>query len=516
MPSSSHNQVLLPQVRTRPQAAPAWLASGLARWVRWPHHVPIAFKLALAITVLIVVVMSVLGLTMITNQSALMRNQANAYGQTVLTQLAESTKELILAEDQLALQVVVNGLRANPSVQGTAIYAEDGEILVQAGVMPRGALANLYAGAQRLEAEGFSFDWHWVDEAGTRRDVVSFLAPIRFRDVVVGHALMSFSRGSMVESARTAKQAILIATLSLGMLAVAAAFVMSRRLSRPIYELVEASRAVAEGDYAYRIATRRRDEIGTLIGAFNHMTKSLHEKAQVEGALSRYVSPPVAREILANLDQIELGGKHVRATVLFADIVGFTQISECMTPTEVAEFLNEHFTYITQAAELYRGTVDKFIGDCAMVVFGVPDEDPDHRFNAIACAVLIRRLTNRLNERRAAKGLAPVHFRIGINTGDMLAGNMGSSERMQYTVVGDAVNLASRLSSEASSDEIVVRDEHYLDPEVQRRVLARRYRELRVRGKRDPITVYLVKDVAGSYRAEMDRQVETILGSEGP
>ena len=278
--------------------------------------------------------------------------------------------------------------------------------------------------------------------------------------------------------------------------------------------MVKASRAVAAGDYQYRITSRRRDEIGTLIGAFNDMTKSLHEKSQVEGALSRYVSPPVAREILANLDQVELGGKHVRATVLFADIVGFTQISERMTPTEVAEFLNEYFTYITQAAELYHGTIDKFIGDCAMVVFGVPEEDVDHRFHAIACAVLIRRLTARLNERRARAGLHPVHFRIGINTGDMLAGNMGSAERMQYTVVGDAVNLASRLSSEAGSDEIVIRDEHYLDPEVQRRVLARRYRELRVRGKRDPITVYLVKDVAGSYRAEMDRQIGTILGPE--
>lgn len=493
-------------------ARPASLRTRLGGLLAAPRRLPIAYKLALAITLLIVAGMSVLGLFVINNQAALMRDQANAYGQTVVSQLAEAAKELILAEDVLGLQVTTGGLTRNPDLQGAALFAEDGGLLAGTGVLPRRPVAELYDRAQPLQEDGYSFDWYWVDEQGRRQEAVSFITPVRFKEVVVGHALVTFSRSSMVESGRSATQAIILVTVLLSLLVVTLAFVMSKQLSRPIYELMDASRAIGAGNYAYRIPTRRRDEIGTLIEAFNDMAKGLLEKSQVEGALSRYVAPSVANEILANLDQVKLGGKHVNATVLFADIVGFTQLSEKMTPTEVGQFLNTYFSLITKLADMYRGTVDKFIGDCAMVVFGVPQADPDHRFNAIACAVAIQRLTERLNEDRRRRGEPPVHFRIGINTGEMLAGNMGAHERMQYTVVGDAVNLASRLSSAAAGGEIVVRDEHYLDPEVQRRVIARKYRNLRVRGKTDPITVYRVRDVASSYRKEMEARIDALLG----
>lgn len=511
MSSAANNRLVLEEKDPTSPRPDSGLRPWLAKRLRRPHHIPIAYKLALAITLLIVAGMSVLGIVVITNQSSMMRDQANAYGQTVAGQLAESSKELILAEDELGLQVAVSSLATNPNLQGVVIFSEDGAPLAETGVRPHASLIELYERGQRLGDRGYSLDWHWTDNQGQRRDAVSFLAPVRFNDVVVGHALVTFSRASMVESSRAAKRAILITTLLLSILAIAVAFIMSKQLSRPIYDLMDASRAIGAGNYDYRISTRRRDELGTLIGAFNDMAKSLLEKSQVEDVLSRYVSPTVAREILANLDQVELGGKHIQATVMFADIVGFTRLSEQMTPTQVGAFLNTYFGLITRATERYKGNVDKFIGDCAMVVFGAPEADSDHRFNAIACAVMIRRLTDRLNEDRQREGKPPVHFRIGINTGDMLAGNMGAQERMQYTVVGDAVNLASRLSAVAGSREIVIRDEHYLDPEVQRRVIARRYKTLRVRGRDEPITVYRVKDVASSYRKQMDEDLRELL-----
>src|SRR5512142_121347 len=126
------------------------------------------------------------------------------------------------------------------------------------------------------------------------------------------------------------------------------------------------------------------------------------------------------------METVERGGRRVEATVLFADIAGFTSLSENMHPEEVSALLNEYFSCIAQAAHAFHGHVDKYIGDCAMLLFGVPAEDDDHVFHATACAVVIQRAIHTLNQRREADGLVPVHFRIGINNGVMLAGNMGS------------------------------------------------------------------------------------------
>src|SRR5690606_36658815 len=128
-------------------------------------------------------------------------------------------------------------------------------------------------------------------------------------------------------------------------------------------------------------------------------------------------------------------------------IVGFTGMAEGMNPEEVANLLNRYFAQIVIACEMNQGMVDKYIGDCAMLVFGVPQADPEHFFHVITCALAIQRLVTMENEQRETRGQAPVRFRLGLNSGSMLAGNMGAHERMEYTVVGDSVNLASRLGS---------------------------------------------------------------------
>ncbi|HDP88341.1 MAG TPA: HAMP domain-containing protein [Thioalkalivibrio sp.] len=470
-----------------------------------------AYKLAFVITLLITAGMGVLGFVVVTNQTEVMRSEANAFGRTVVAQLAETAKEPVLAEDELALQVMVNNLAHGGKLLGAVVYAENGSVLNQLGVVPRFGVLDVYNEARRIERDFYALDWRHELEEGGSEALISFITPIRFRGLTVGHALVTFSRTQMVESERKAKQMIIAATVALILLTIGGAIIMSRKISQPIYELMHASQEIGEGNLAYRINDRRNDELGTLMSAFNNMAQSLLEKSQVENALSRYMSDNIASEIISNINQVQLGGKHVQATVLFADIVGFTRLSEDMTPEEVANFLNEYFGYITRVSQLYRGTIDKFMGDCAMVVFGVPDEDPNHRFNAIACAVMIQRLTERLNLVRMTEGKPAVKFRIGINTGDMLAGNMGSHDRMQYTVVGDAVNLASRLSSVAEPGEIVIRDEHYNDPDVQRRVIARKFKQIKIRGKTKPVTIYRVRDVATTYRREMDEQLDELV-----
>lgn len=197
--------------------------------------------------------------------------------------------------------------------------------------------------------------------------------------------------------------------------------------------------------------------------------------------------------------------------MLFADIVGFTSMSEKLPADEVASLLNEYFSYISMVSQLYRGTIDKYMGDCAMIVFGIPEKDDDHKFNAIACAVMIQRLVENINARRVRDGKYPVYFRIGVNSGLMLAGNMGSPERMQYTVVGEAVNLASRLHSVANKGQVVITEPFYKDSDINWRIMAQKHKSIQLRGIAEPVSTYIVYDVASKYRKTMDSQLSEIL-----
>ena len=200
----------------------------------------------------------------------------------------------------------------------------------------------------------------------------------------------------------------------------------------------------------------RRDEIGQVLETFQHLAAGVRRNNQVEAALSRYVSPQVAQQVLADDANIALGGSSVVGSVLFCDIVGFTQLSESRQPAEVVALLNDYFGYFALAAESCGGTVDKFIGDCIMIVFGVPNEDPHHALHALTCGMLIQALTRRINQVREGRNESTVMLRVGISCGPMLAGNLGSAERMQYTVVGDTVNVAARLCGMAEPGGVLL------------------------------------------------------------
>ncbi len=479
-----------------------------------PAYFPIAYKLALIITLLITSGMVILGLVIVNNQTHLLRTQINDFGQAVVTQLGESSKELVLSDDILSLMVVISNLGTNESILGAVVYSDNGKVLAASGTQPSDNIIRLYARSTQVDETSYSVEWTASTENGESVDAISFIAPIQFQGIVAGHALVTFSKEALDQSLNDTVSAIAAATILMILLGVVIAFLMGERLTRPIHRLMDASKAIGDGKYDTRINERRNDEIGYLTDAFNKMANGLLEKSQVENAFSRFVSTNVAKQIMANLDEIQLGGKHVNGTVLFADIVGFTSLSEKLSPDDVAGILNEYFTYISMASQLYRGTIDKYMGDCAMVVFGVPEEDADHKFNALACAVMIQKLVARINAARVRDGKDSIHFRIGVNSGTMLAGNMGSNERMQYTVVGETVNLASRLHTVANKDQIIITEHLYHDKDIKWRITAQRYESIKLRGIATPVSTYIVKDVGDSYRVTMEAQINNILAEK--
>jgi adenylate cyclase len=179
------------------------------------------------------------------------------------------------------------------------------------------------------------------------------------------------------------------------------------------------------------------------------------EKHLLRDTISRYVSPEMCEEILKNPDMLQLGGRRQEVTVLFADIRSFTALSESLSPEAVVELLNTYFTDMVDVVFKHQGTLDKFVGDALMAVFGVPMPIPHAPTRAVECALAMQRHLQRLQR----AGRTPIEgMRIGINTGEAIVGNIGSDKRMDFTVIGDVVNVAARLqeiAKELEADTII-------------------------------------------------------------
>jgi adenylate cyclase len=225
------------------------------------------------------------------------------------------------------------------------------------------------------------------------------------------------------------------------------------------------------------------------------------ERAHIRRALSGYVSREVMDEILQNPDQLELGGVQVEATVLFSDIAGFSKISENISPRELAGLLNDYFTRMGDAIMARDGMINKYIGDAIMAIWNTPLANPKHAVKACEAALAMVEIV---------RSMAPLEMRIGINTGNMVAGNLGHRERMEYTVIGDAVNLASRLegANKAFGTSILINES--TEALVRGQFHLRRVDRIRVVGKEKPVEVF---EVLAAAEQPVPEKLEALLAS---
>ncbi|MBI5410958.1 MAG: GAF domain-containing protein [Nitrospirae bacterium] len=244
----------------------------------------------------------------------------------------------------------------------------------------------------------------------------------------------------------------------------------------------------------------------------------LYENVQKETKarmnLQRYLSPNLVEDVMNRKEVLTLGGKRVNCSVLFADICGFTPLSQKLEPEQVVGLLNEYFTAMTDIIFQYQGTLDKFIGDAIMAVFGAPVVTPSHARNAVSAAIAMQKEARRLREKLGREGTPAFQIRIGVNSGDVVAGNIGAPSRIEYTVIGDHVNLASRLESSASPDGILISGATYR--QVKDLVQARNLPPIEVKGRTGSVEVYevldlLVQEKQGKDLRRHNRQDEVSL-----
>ncbi len=225
---------------------------------------------------------------------------------------------------------------------------------------------------------------------------------------------------------------------------------LSHGFSAPIRDLVKATGEIQKGNFEVRVPVRSEDEVGKLAKSFNEMTSELALKEKYRAVLDMVADKDVAHQMVHG--QMTLGGEKREISVIFCDIRGFTAHTQGMDPAEVIKMLNEHMTALTKVVYEHNGVVDKFVGDLIMAVFGAPKSYGNDAYNATRCAVRMIEERNKLNETSEHKILVG----IGIATGEAVAGCMGSADRLNYTVLGERVNLASRLCSTAGKMEVVI------------------------------------------------------------
>ena len=276
-----------------------------------------------------------------------------------------------------------------------------------------------------------------------------FVTLIERLDLRNGRAAVALQRNLETELApfRALEGALLAVGLAGLLLSVLAVIGIASSLSRPILRLAEDARRVEEGDYTPRacMTLDRRDELGQLSRSFQHMTAGLAERDKVRDLLGKVTSPAIAAELTRR--KLLLGGEEKKVTIFFSDLRNFTPLSESLPPGELLEVLNAYLTSMSQIVDQHGGVVDKYIGDALMALFGAPLEMPDQAEQALLTALEMRNAMEDLNHRLFQPRGYTIGFGIGIHTGMVVAGNVGSPERYNYSVIGDDVNVASRLQA---------------------------------------------------------------------
>ena len=234
-----------------------------------------------------------------------------------------------------------------------------------------------------------------------------------------------------------------------------------------------------------------QSRVRALLRAKFYHQKFVEKNALLERILGLWQSETVVRQMLEDSSRLQPGGVRSTVSVLFADLSGFTSFSESRPPEEVMEVLNEAFSGLTEVVFKHHGTLDKFIGDCVMAFYGAPMANGNDAVNAVRSALEMRRVFTELKGKWGESG-PRLGLAIGINSGEAIVGNVGSSRRMEYTVIGDTVNVAARLQDRAVAGQILIGEDTYTKAcaELGERLVAKAPVEMPVKGREKPLKVY--------------------------
>ncbi len=403
-------------------------------------RIPIFVKLATLSALLIFLVISTISYLILGKQKEQFTRELMNLGENMVRIAANNSADKLLGEEELDLFRLVNDISENEHIVYALIADNKNIIRSHTNIDKVGKVYTPPNEVAFQENENDTRIGRFM-EGGEER--FFFENPISYQGLTIGRACLVISQKMILESIRHAQAYVLVITFVIIVIGILLSIVFGIYFSRPIKKLQESTRALGTGDFDQRIHFKRNDELGDLASAFNEMAQGLSEREKIRETFGKYVTPEIRDEILSG--RIPFDGERRIATLLFCDLRDFTPYVEGNTPEEVVKGLRSYFTAMQKAISRNNGLVLQYVGDEIETVFGVPLIYEDHAQKAIMAALEMRAVLEELNKIRTTQGLAPFRHGIGIHTGIVLAGNTGSEDRLSYTLIGETVNLASRI-----------------------------------------------------------------------
>ena len=453
-------------------------------------RIPIKVRLSVFITLLVVIIMAFLSFFYFRSQRDEFISQTVRLGKAIVVNLAYNSSVPLLEDDEANLHILLEEVSKIEDIEYAMILGKTELIRAHTDINKVNQPYDYIYGSTVLQSDDQLEIKRYYDKT---KEILDFYMTVEFNKVKVGSIHVGISLETLQKKISETRLFVISLTLLIISAGIGISFFISTKFSKPIFMLVNGTREIKNGNYNFKIDLLSNDELGDLTASFNDMAEGLRKKEIIQDAFGKYVAPEVVDMILKHPDEKWLKGEKLEATVMFADIRGFTSFSENTVPEDVIAVLNNHFTLATEIIFQYDGHVDKFIGDEIMAVFGVLLEHEDHPARAVMAAVALQKELNTVNLKLESSGKKPVKVGIGINVGELIVGNIGSKKRMEYTVIGDTVNVASRLTSLAGPDEIIISDSVY--QKVCEFVIVEELDPVMVKGKSAPVKIYKVKGI---------------------
>ncbi len=451
-------------------------------------RIPIWLQIFATTSLVVIITILMLNSIILGRQKEQLYQQTVKIGMVSLNYFEGNSRIPLLQGDMLRLNTLIKDTPTEEALLYAFIVNQDRKIMAHTDLNMIQTEVNQYSNPGEVTKKGDISYFSYLNQ--DKEQILNLSKPVIFKGKKLGEVNVGISIDFINLLIKKERASIITVTLIILFFGIVIAVLLGFRFSRPISQLVKATQEVGHGNYQFKLETKRNDELGNLAKAFNQMSEDLWKKSLMQESFGKYVGSEVLELILANPENTWLKGHKNEATILFADIRGFTSYTDSRTPEKVVEGLNKYFDMATQAILNNGGYIDKFIGDAVLGVFGVPVYHKNHIERAVRAAV---ELNSELQNYKGIGHNLITSVGIGIASGVVIAGNIGSEVKMEYTVIGDCVNVASRLNELAGSGDVIITKLIY--EKISDIISVKQLTPRKIKGKSKPLDVYKVLDI---------------------
>jgi adenylate cyclase len=459
-----------------------------------PPRIPIWLQSFAATMVIIITTIFVMSFFMLSQQKERLYRQTVKIGKVSLNYFSSNSPVPLLEDNILRLNTLIKGATAVEGLVYAIIVDHNQIIKAHTDINKIGKTFEKFTNMEDVKKEQDVTYFNYYSKSGEH--ILNLNRPVLFKGKNLGQVHVGVSIDFIEKLIYKAHLTIVAITFFIILFGSVIAVWLGFHFSRPISNLVMATGEIGSGNYQHKIILARNDELGNLATAFNRMGDELWKNSLMQKSFGKYIGSEVLEMIMANPESAWLKGHRNEATIVFTDIRGFSLYSKLKEPEEIVEGLNEYFEIATQAIQDHGGYVDKFIGDAVLGVFGVPVYHKNHVERGVRASSDMQKkfMNKRYNGNRLLQSVG-----IGIHTGIVVSGNIGSQDKMEYTVIGDTVNLTAHLNRLARPGEIIITKSVYenLEDMITVQPISPQY----IKGKTKPVETFKLLSIKDKRNA---------------